>query len=103
MLLFLLTYQHCKGNMEMKDKLPLMIIIFSIASGILSIIRVKMDILTVIDGDRIIRYVVLLALEQFCRFGSYWLFSFKYYETVSDLQNLMENDDNLRIKQSISI
>ena len=76
----------------MNDKLPLTILILAILDGFIALIRVKVNFSVVFDKS-IIVYAMVCVVEQFCLFGTFWLFSLKYYETASDLQYIIENQD----------
>ena len=89
-LLVLIIYHSIKKKINIV-KLPTFITILGLMNGVIAIIRFHSIIITVVDNSRDsfnMTFKISFFGESVCFFGTIWLFSSSFYETVKDLQNV---------------
>lgn len=90
-LLLVLTYKKVKGTGQI-GKLTIVIAIFSLLNGIISLLRVDSTEPYFNDNDEELKYELYYWLESVFFFGATWFFSIRYYETASDLKHILSDD-----------
>ena len=89
--LLVLIIIHCIRKKANIIKLPTFITILGLMNGVIAIIRFHSIIITVVDSSSDsfnMTFKISFFAESVCFFGTIWLFSSSFYETVKDLQNV---------------
>ena len=89
--LLILIIFHCVKKKTNIVKLPTFITILGLMNGIIAIIRFHSIIITVVDNSRDsfnMTFKISFFAESISFFGTIWLFSSSFYDTVKDLQNV---------------
>ncbi len=88
-LLCLIVYRRCKGTSHI-GKLTIVITILALINGFASIARVHsiFHIFTTQEHD--LTFQITYCIECITFFGVLWFFCIKYYETASDLEQMLD-------------
>ena len=87
-LILLLIYQRWTGKKQI-GALSVFIVALSFFNSVFSLIRIQN--LNPLDRKGTI-FKVVYCLENFCFFGATWLFSTLYYETATDIEQILSID-----------